>query len=96
MTLTSCPMGTSGFECSFVIYILPALLVLISILFRKNVANDMMDRGFSIIGGSVLSVLTYYILYAIFHSVKYSLGGGIVAMLLGGFLLSNIIGDGEA
>jgi len=93
--VTSCPLGTSGFECSFIIYLVPACLVLGALLFRKNVANDMLDYPFSVIGSSVVGVLAYYIVYAIFHVFKYSLLSGVLGVLVGGFALGFILPDGE-
>lgn len=96
MSITSCPFGTSGFECSFVIYIIPAVFVLVALLFRKNVANDTLGMGFSVLGSTIPSLLAYYILFAFFHSFKWSLIAGLLLFFIGGFLLAELIGDGEA
>lgn len=95
MGISSCPFGTSGFECSFVVYLIPAMLVLGALLFRKNIANDLLAFPFSVIGGSVGGVLIYFVVYASFHVFKYSVLGGILGILVGGFALSNFLGDGE-
>jgi hypothetical protein len=93
--VTSCPFGTTGFECSFAIYLLPAVLVLIAILFRKNVANDLLGWDFSLIGSGVIGVIGYFILYGIFHNIKLSFIGGLALLLIGGFFLAPILGDGS-
>ena len=94
--VSSCPFGTSGFECSFVIYLIPAVLVILAILFRKNVANDVLDIPFSIIGSGVSGVLVYYIIFGIFHSFKYSVLGGVIGLIVGGFIAGQFLPDGES
>lgn len=94
--VTSCPLGTSGFECSFVIYLIPAFLVLGALLFRKNVANDLLGQPFSIIGSSVISLICYYLVYGLFHSFKWSLISGIIGLIIGGFVLAFFLPDGES
>lgn len=94
--VTSCPFGTSGFECSFSIYVIPAVIVIIAILFRKNIANDILDYPFSLIGSSVVGVIAYYIVYGLFGVMKYSLLAGIVGLLIGGFVLGTFMPDGES
>lgn len=73
-----------------------AAFVLGSLIFRKAVANDMLDRGFSIIGSCVLGILTFLITSNIFSSIKLSVGLGLFAWVVGGFLLAEIIQDGWA
>ena len=74
-----------------------ALFVLGAFIFRKSVANDMMDRGFSVIGSSAASVLGFILCSAVFNlSLKYSVVIGLVAWTAAGFLLAEIIGDGYA
>ena len=94
--VTSCPFGTSGFECSFLIYVIPAILVIGAILFRKNVANDVMGHSFSIIGSSIAGVLCYFVMLGIFHSSKWAIIVGVVALVVAGFLTAPFIGDGDA
>lgn len=72
-----------------------AAFVLGALIFRKSVANDMLDRGFSVIGASVGGILTFLILNNIFDNLKICIGIGLVAWAAGGFLLAEIIGDGE-
>jgi len=74
-----------------------AVFVLGAFIFRKSVANDMLDREFSVIGSSALGILTFLILdVAINLSLKFCVGLGLIAWAVGGFLLAPIIGDGEA
>ena len=72
-----------------------AIMVLGSLILRKQI-NDNMGRGFSIIGSSVCGILTYLLVSNIFNVMKISVGLGIVAWAAGGFLLADIIGDGES
>ena len=96
VNVTSCPLGTSGFECSFVIYLIPAFFIMGAILFRKNIANDVLDMPFSIIGAGAGALIPYYVVYGLFHSFKFSLAAGIVGLLVGGFLAGHFLPDGEA
>jgi len=95
MNITSCPFGTSGFECSFIIYLIPAILFIGILLFRKNIANDSFNAPFSLIGSVVPGYIAYFIVYAIFHSFKFSLLAFLITSLIGGFLLAELLGDGE-
>ena len=94
--ITSCPLGTSGFECSFIIYILPALFVFLGLIFRRSVANDLLDWRFSVIGSSAAAILGHFISYGLFNNLKISLVTGIVLFFIGGFGLGEILPDGEA
>ena len=73
-----------------------AIFVLGAMIFRKSVANDMLDRGFSVIGASVGGVLSFLILNGIFDKLKLSIGVGVACWVIAGFLLEELIGDGEA
>lgn len=94
--VTSCPLGTSGFECSLVIYLIPGLIVLAAILFRKNIANDLLDMPFSLMGSGALGVLSYYIIYGIFQNLKWAVLAGVIGLLAGGFLAGMFLPDGES
>ena len=71
-----------------------AAFVLGAFIFRKSVANDMLDKGFSIIGSCGLGIITFIVINSIFDVLKMSVGIGFVAWLLGGFLLADFIQDG--
>lgn len=90
----SCIGDLKGFECSFS-YILGALLVMIAIMFRKNIANDLIGTAFSVIGGSIGGLVVYISILFAFGSLKWAFIIGLAGMLIGGFLSGNILGDGE-
>lgn len=74
-----------------------AIFVIGALIFRKSVANDMMDTGFSVIGASAAGVIGFILCSAVFDfSLKISVVIGLAAWAAGGFLLAEIIGDGYA
>ena len=100
--ITSCPFGLSGFMCSFV-YLIAGGLAILAILFRKNVANDALNMPFSLIGSIAGAEAGFIITGGIislfspgdFNIIKFGLIAGLGGMMAGGFLLANLIGDGE-
>ncbi len=71
-----------------------AAFVLGALIFRKSVANDMLDKGFSVIGSCAAGITAFIITSNIFDSLKVSVGIGLFAWVAGGFLLAEIIQDG--
>ena len=71
-----------------------AAFVLGALIFRKSVANDMLDRGFSIIGSCALGIIAFLIATNILDNLKISVGIGVFAWAVGGFLLAEFIQDG--
>ena len=71
-----------------------AIFVLGALIGRKQI-NDNMDRGFSVIGASAGGILGFIIMDNIFHTLKFSIGVGLIAWAAAGFLLAEIIGDGQ-
>jgi hypothetical protein len=69
--------------------------VLGALIFRKSIANDLLGMNFSLIGSCVCSILAFIVMDNLFHIMKFSFGVGLICWLLGGFLLANIIGDGD-
>jgi hypothetical protein len=73
-----------------------AVFVLGALVFRKTVANDMLETDFSVIGSSAAGILCFIILKN-FLAFKIAIGLGIIAWLLVGFLLPKLINiDGSA
>ena len=74
------------------------LYVLGAMIFRKSVANDMMNVGFSVIGASGLSCIAFVTFHAIFTewAIKFPVAIGLVGWIIGGLVFSEIIGDGWA
>jgi len=73
-----------------------AAFALGGLVFRKSIANDMLDMRFSFIGCLVASMLTFIILDVMFDNLKILVVGGLLAWLAGGFGLGPVLWDGEA
>lgn len=76
--------------------LIASILVLGSFIFRKSVANDILGMPFSIIGSTAPSIILFIVFNNIFSTIKYPLIIAIGTFLLGGFLLGDLLGDGEA
>jgi len=85
-------LGAEGFDCSLAWMAMIGLFFLGAIL-RKQV-SELMDMEFSLIGGVSASTITFIILFLIFHSLQWSSLAGLLALILGGFLLGPLIGGG--
>ena len=86
--------GTEGL-INHITLLISAAFVLGAMLFRKNVANDIMGFPFSVIGSSAGSILLFIVFDNMFNSIKIPLATGLIGFFAGGFLLASIIGDGE-
>jgi hypothetical protein len=74
-----------------------AIYVLGAFIFRKSIANDQLDMGFSAIGASAASCIIFVVIKAATEvSLKVNFVIGLIAWVIGGFLLSEVIGDGWA
>jgi hypothetical protein len=73
-----------------------ALFILGAFIFRKSVANDMMDYPFSVIASGGLGTLTFIILNNIISNIRISVGISLMAWAAAGFLLGKFLPDGEA
>jgi hypothetical protein len=71
-----------------------AVAVLGAAILRKQI-NDQ-GYGFSWIGSSAVSIVLFIIGDNIFENIKFPILMGVIGLLAGGFLLSEIIGDGYA
>jgi len=87
--------GTDGL-INHVSLLIGAAFILGSLMFRKNVANGLMDFSFSPIGSSACGILTFIVMDNMFNSLKWNLLISLIVLLVTGFLLAPIIGDGEA
>jgi hypothetical protein len=72
-----------------------AIYVLGAFIFRKSVANDMLDMGFSVIGASACSCLAFILVKSITDwSIKIPFAIGLGVWIAAGLLLAPVIGDG--
>jgi len=76
--------------------IFAAVFALGGLIFRKTVANEMLDMKFSFIGCMVGSMIPFIILDAIFGNMKILVVGALLGWLSGGFGLGPFLWDGEA
>ncbi len=93
MTL-GCFAGFEGFDCS-ILWIILMLLFFAAALFRKNIAEGILDMDFSLIGGTAAGVITFIIMTYITHSMKISGIVGLIGIIVGGFIGAKFLPDGE-
>ena len=65
-------------------------------VFRKNIANEMLDMNFSVIGCIAASMISFIIADIFFESIKILLVISLAGWLAGGFGIGGMLGDGEA
>jgi len=87
--------GTEGI-INHLTMIFGAVYALGGLIFRKSVANDLLNMEFSFIGSLSFSMITFIILDLIFNNIKILVVGSLIMWTIGGFLLAPIIKDGEA
>jgi len=87
--------GTDGLV-NHLTLIFVAVYALGGLVFRKSVANDLLDMKFSFIGCMIGSTLTFIILDILFENIKVLVVGSLIGWLIGGFLLGLFLWDGEA
>lgn len=74
-----------------------AVYVLGAFIFRKSVANDMLNTGFSVIGASASSCIAFILIKTLTEwSIKIPFAIGLGVWIAGGFLLADVINDGWA
>ena len=79
-----------------VLYLFIGGLCLLALIFRKSVANEILDRPFSAIGGMILGIVSLVVSYHLLENLRYALGIGIVLTLVGGFAGGFFMPDGES
>jgi hypothetical protein len=87
--------GTDGL-INHVTLIFGALYSLGALIFRKSVANDLLDFKFSVIGSIASSMLAFIITDSFFENIKILVVVSLIAFFAGGFGLGEILPDGEA
>jgi hypothetical protein len=70
-------------------------LFFVSAILRKQL-NDNAGIDFSMIGGVVLGILAYCIVYALSGIPKWGFIAGLIGVIAGGLLGSQFLGDGSA
>ena len=87
--------GTSNAIVTPITALVGAVMVLGSMIFRKVVANEVANMPFSVIGSSVPGILSFLIASNLLP-IKWSLLIGLICFFAGGFLVGDLLGDGEA
>jgi len=86
------PLCIGTWDCSLNIIIMVVIFFVVAIL-RKQLSEGL-DTDFSMIGGTVLGELVFIILMFVLSNQKLSFIGGLVGVLVGGFLGGQFLGDG--
>ncbi len=87
--------GTDGI-INHVTLIFGAIFALGGLIFRKSIANDLLDMQFSFIGSMIGSIPTFIIVDNVFGIFKLTVVGSLIGCMIGGFGLGPILWDGEA
>lgn len=87
--------GTDGL-INHVTLIFGAIFALIGLIFRKSVANDILDMQFSFIGCITSGMIVFIILDNTLGIFKLTVVGTLIAWLVGGFGAGPFLWDGEA
>jgi ABC-type multidrug transport system permease subunit len=90
-----CFAGYAGFDCS-ILWMMMIGLFFVAAVFRKNIAEGILDMDFSLIGGSVAGAITFIIMTYITHSMKWSGIIGLIGVVTGGFVGAQFLPDGES
>lgn len=90
-----CFGGFVGFDCSL-LYISMIIIFFLGAIFRKWVAGEVFDVGFTLIGATIIGELVFIITIIIFHSIKTSFILALVGLIIGGFILSPFLPDTES
>ena len=90
-----CFAGYTGFDCS-ILWIMMIGLFFVAAIFRKNIAEGLLDMDFSLIGGSVTGAIVFIIMTYITHSMKWSGIIGLIGVIAGGFVGAQFLPDGES
>lgn len=90
-----CFAGFTGFDCS-ILWIIMILLFFAAAIFRKNVAEEILDMGFSLIGGTIAGAITFIVMMYITHSMKWGSIVGFIGVVIGGLVGAQFLPDGES
>lgn len=90
-----CFAGFEGFDCS-ILWIIIIGLFFAAAIFRKNIAGEILDIDFSLIGSSVAGAIVFIIMIFITHSMKWSGIAGLIGVIVGGFIGAQFLPDGES
>jgi tellurite resistance protein TehA-like permease len=87
--------GTEGL-INHLTLIFGAVFALGGLIFRKSVANDLLDIKFSFIGCMVVSMLVFIIMDVLFDNLKVLVVVSLLGWLAGGYFGGLFLWDGYA
>jgi len=90
-----CFAGFQGFDCS-ILWIIIMVIFFAAAMFRKNIAEGLLDMDFSLIGATASGTLVFIIMTYITHSMKWSGLIGFAGAVIGGFIGSRFLPDGSS
>ena len=88
-----CFAGYEGFGCS-IAWLLMVLIFFISAIFRKQIAEGLLNTEFSLIGSVILGEVGFVVGSFLTHSFKWSFLIGMFALVVGGLVGSKFLPDG--
>ncbi len=90
-----CFAGFEGFDCSL-LWIIMIMLFFSAAVFRKNIAEGLLDMDFSLIGASIIGCIVFIIMIYITGSMKWGGISGLIGVIAGGFIGAHFLPDGES
>ena len=90
-----CFAGFAGFDCS-ILWIIIVLLFFTAAMFRKNIAEEILNMDYSLIGGAAGGAIVFVIMTFITHSMKWSGIAGLIGVIAGGFVGAQFLPDVES
>ena len=90
-----CLAGFEGFDCS-IVYILMILLFFITAIFRRQVADALLNMPYSLIGGTAAAEIVYIVSIYITHNFRWAFLFGLIGCMAGGFVGAWFLPDGES
>ncbi len=90
-----CFAGFEGFDCS-ILWIIIVLLFFATAVFRKNIAEGILDMDFSLIGGFVFGTIVFIVMMYITHSMKWGSIVALIGVIVGGFVGASFLPDVES
>lgn len=89
-----CFAGFTGFDCS-ILWIILIVLFFAAAIIRKNIAGELLDMEFSLIGGTCGGAIVFIVMMYITHSMKWGSIIGLIGVFIGGFVGAQFLPDVE-
>ena len=79
-----------------IVMIVATVMILGGFIFRKVVANESLNVPFSLIGSCAGGILSFVLVYNIFHTIRWAVLVALIVYFGLGFLIGDAMGDGES